>query len=37
VLLTNRGVDGPLGTGAFDAVLADLWADVRTDVEEARR
>lgn len=32
VLLTNRGLDGPLGTGAFDAALADLWADVRTDL-----
>lgn len=30
VLLTNRGLDGPLGTGAFDAALDDLWADVRT-------
>lgn len=29
VLLTNRGLDGPLGTGAFDAALDDLWADVR--------
>ena len=32
VLLTNRGLDGPLGTGAFDAALADLWDDVRTGV-----
>ena len=31
VLLTNRGLDGPFGTGAFDAALADLWADVRGD------
>lgn len=37
VLLTNRGLDGPLGTGAFDAVLADLWSDVRPDVREPRR
>lgn len=29
VLLTNRGLDGPLGTGALDAALADLWSDVR--------
>ena len=29
VLLTNRGLDGPLGTAAFDAALADLWSDVR--------
>ncbi len=31
VLLTNRGLDGPFGTGAFDAALADLWSDVRDD------
>ena len=31
VLLTNSGLDGPLGTGALDAALADLWADVRED------
>ena len=31
VLLTNRGLDGPLGTGAFDAALDDLWADVREE------
>ncbi|WP_377642795.1 serine hydrolase domain-containing protein [Oryzobacter terrae] len=31
VLLTNRGLDGSFGTGAFDAALADLWADVRGD------
>ena len=37
VLLTNRGLDGPLGTGALDAGLADLWSDVRTDDGEARR
>ena len=30
VLLTNRGLEGPLGAGAFDAALADLWSDVRT-------
>ena len=29
VLLTNRGLDGPLGTGAIDAALEDLWSDVR--------
>ena len=29
VLLTNRGLDGPLGTGALDACLEDLWSDVR--------
>ncbi len=29
VLLTNRGLDGPLGTAAFEAALADLWSDVR--------
>ncbi|HET6969189.1 MAG TPA: serine hydrolase domain-containing protein, partial [Ornithinibacter sp.] len=37
VLLTNRGLDGPLGTGALDAGLADLWSDARPDVEEVRR
>ncbi len=31
VLLTNRGLDGPFGTGAFDAALDDLWSDVRDD------
>lgn len=34
VLLTNRGLDGPLGTGAFDAALDDLWADVRAGARE---
>lgn len=29
VLLTNRGLDGPLGAGALDAALDDLWSDVR--------
>lgn len=29
VVLTNRGVSGPLGTVALDAALTDLWADVR--------
>ena len=37
VLLTNRGLDGPLGTGAFDAALADLWSDVRADAGAVHR
>lgn len=29
VLLTNRGLEGPASTTAFDAALHDLWSDVR--------
>ena len=34
VLLTNRGLDGPLGTGALDACLADLWSDVTGSADD---
>ncbi len=35
VVLTNRGLEGPSGAGAFDAALADLWSDLREDTREA--